>query len=247
MVSIIIPSYNCRDYIVETIHSVLKQTYNDYEVIIIDDKSTDGTPCLIQTALNLDERFQLVLFDTNQGVAAARNKGIEMASGEFIAFLDGDDLWDHTKLEKQISFMKENAYPFTYTYYEKVDPDGNPLNIKITSPDEVNYHMMLKSNYIGCSTVIYNQNTLGKIYMPDIQKRQDYATWLKILKTSDKGYCLKKVLMFYRMRPNSISSNKLGLIQYNWQLFREVEGFGRFKSLYYLLCNIFNKIILRSK
>ncbi|MDP3388049.1 MAG: glycosyltransferase family 2 protein [Eubacteriales bacterium] len=247
MVSIIIPSYNCKDYIIETLHSVLNQTFSDYEVLIVDDKSTDGTPEVIKSAINLDKRFRLVLFDKNQGVTVARNKGIEMASGEFIAFLDGDDLWEPAKLEKQIDFMKKNGYPFTYTYYEKIDSYGNPSNIMVTSPDEVDYRKMLKSNYIGCSTVIYNQNALGKIYMPNIRKRQDYGMWLKILKITDKGYCLKECLMRYRIRPDSISSNKLGLVRYNWRLFRTIEGFGVIKSLYYLFYNIFNKIIQRSR
>lgn len=246
MVSIIIPSYNCREYISETINSVLNQTYSDYEVFIIDDKSSDGTPELVQNKIAFDNRFHLIRLDDNQGAAKARNIGIEMAAREFIAFLDGDDLWKPTKLEKQIGFMNEKNYPFTYTYYEKIDSNGKLLEPKVTSPDEINYIKMLKSNYIGCSTAIYNQAILGKIYMPDIRKRQDYGLWLKILKSTEKGYCLKETLMQYRVRPGSISRNKLGLIRYNWKLFREIEGFGSFKAMYYLFCNIYNKIINRS-
>jgi glycosyltransferase involved in cell wall biosynthesis len=243
LVTIIIPTFNCELYIRETFESLKRQSYDDFEAIIIDNASTDGTVDLITNLTIKDSRFKIIKLDKNLGAAGGRNTGIEIASRKYISFLDSDDLWLPQKLEKQVEFMENNDYDFTYTYYEKVDQEGKSLGKIKKSNSIADYKSLLKTNFIGCSTVMYNQEALGKIYMPQIAKRNDYATWLAILKKIENGYCLEEVLVQYRVHENSLSSNKLNLVKYNWKLFRDLEGFGRIKSSYYLFWNILNKIL----
>ena len=243
MVTIIIPTYNCAEYIIDTLESVKSQTYKDYEVIIVDNASTDDTLKIVTDLTIDDNRFKVIKLDNNLGAAGGRNEGIKLAVNKYISFLDSDDIWLQNKLEKQVEFMESNNYDFTYTYYEKVDQTGKSLSKIRKSNKTADYNSLLKSNFIGCSTVMYNQEKLGKVFMPLIAKRNDFATWLKILKIIERGYCLEEVLVKYRIRENSLSSNKLNLIKYNWKLFRDLEGFSIIKSTYYLSWNILNKIL----
>ena len=243
LVSIITPSYKSKRFISKTIESVLSQTYQNWEMLIVDDLSPDDSNEIIEEYIKKDNRIKLIKLEKNSGPAIARNKAIEEAKGRYIAFLDADDLWMPEKLEKQIDFMKENGYELTYTNYETMREDGEKLNNTIIAPSSLTYKQLLISNKIGCLTAIYDTKRIGKVYMPLIKKRQDYGLWLNILKKVDKAYNIDKTLGVYRIMSNSISSNKFDLIKYNYALFREHEGFSSIKSLYYLAWNIYIKLI----
>ncbi|MCG3727439.1 glycosyltransferase family 2 protein [Vibrio cincinnatiensis] len=245
MVSIITPSYNCANYIFETISSVLSQTYSEWEMIIVDDCSTDNSVSVIKSHIEKDSRIKLIQLNENSGAAIARNTAIEAAQGRYIAFLDSDDLWEPEKLATQISFMQKNDIAFSFSAYHKVDEQG--VNIgKVDVPEKVTYQKLLKCCVIGCLTAIYDTQKLGKVYMPLIRKRQDFGLWLHILKKCDSAYGLNIPLAKYRIRKDSISSNKLKAAQYNWKLYREVEKLSLFKSVYYFSHYAINGV-LRSR
>lgn len=234
LVSIITPAYNCEKYIGETIESVLKQSYENWELIIVDDCSTDNTKSVVEEYIKRDKRIKYYSLDVNSGAAVARTKAMELASGEYIAFLDSDDLWMPNKLEKQISFMKANNYNFTCTSYEQVDENGNSLNKVIKAKKKTDYNGVLLSCPVGNSTVIYNAKNLGKFVVPNIRKRNDDALWLQILKKEKYIYGMPDIVAKYRVRHDSISSNKLSLIKYHWKLYREIENLSILRSLFHI-------------
>jgi len=246
LISIITPMFNSERFIVSTIKSVQEQTYQNWEMIIIDDGSTDGSIKLVRTYLNNDKRIQLISLEKNQGPAKARNEGIKMACGRYISFLDSDDLWHPNKLIKQIKFMKINNYNFTFTSFAKINEQGVMLSDKlIDSPMQLSYSDLLKSDYIGCLTSIYNAGEIGKVYMPDIIKGQDYCCWLEILKKGSNAYYLKEQLAFYRVRTNSISSNKVFALMHQWHILRHVEDLPFFKCLCFITTYIYYGISKR--
>ncbi len=232
LVSIITPSYKSEKFIKRTIESVLNQTYTNWEMIIIDDCSPDNSNKIIEEYTKKDKRIKLIKLKKNSGPAIARNKGIELAEGRFIAFLDADDQWLPQKLEKQISFMKKENIPLTYSSYYIVDEEDKPLGKYIVEPT-ITYKELLKRNMIGCLTGIYDTKKLGKVYMPNILKRQDHALWLKILKEIKETKGILEPLAIYRMRKNSVSSNKLISARYQWKLYRDIENLSIFETLYY--------------
>lgn len=242
LVSIITACYNSEKHISDTINSILDQTYQNWELLLVDDCSTDKTLNIINTFASLDRRIKVFQLTENSGAAVARNKAIKEAEGRFIAFLDSDDRWLPLKLEKQIAFMISNGYSFTHTAYELIDEFGNTSKKTIKPAEVLRYNDMLYSNKIGCLTAIYDQHQLGKIEMPLLRKRQDYGLWLKILQPGIKAYGFSEVLSQYRKTQNSMSSNKMELIKWNWKLFREVQGLSFTKSIYYLVCNIGSKL-----
>ena len=243
LVSIITPVYNCKAFLPEAARSVMEQTWGNWEWIIVDDGSVDGSFDLARSLAEQDSRIRTERLESNMGPAAARNRAIDMAKGRFIAFLDCDDLWKPEKLEKQVGFMLEGVIGFSYSYYEVIDEAGAPLDRTVRPPLKLTYRDMLRKNHIGCLTAIYDAAALGKMYMPLIRKRQDYGLWLQILKRVDFAHCLPEVLAVYRLRGSSVSSEKMELLRYNWMLFREVEGLSFFVSLRCLLWNIGNKVL----
>lgn len=208
---------------------------------MVDDYSSDYSEAIIKSYQKKDARIKYYKLEKNSGAGIARNKAIELASGNFIAFLDSDDQWHPEKLKKQIAFMQENRYHFTFTAYEIIDPEGNPIGKTIPSKKRVTYKSALYKNPIGCLTVMYDVGYFGKQYMPSIRKRQDYALWLKLLKMSD-AYGLSECLSSYRTGNQSISSNKLKLIRYEWKIYREIEGLSLVKSTFYLFSAILIKL-----
>jgi len=242
LVSIITPLYNSEKLISETIESVASQSYKNFEMIIVDDCSSDNGVNIVKKYQKNDDRIKLIKLSKNSGAAVARNTAIKNAHGRYIAFLDSDDLWSSKKLELQIKFMHENYYAFTYTNYQKMSESGELIDEIVKSPSKLDYKKALHTNYIGCLTAIYDRKKLGKVYMPEIRKRQDYGLWLKILKQVD-GYCLNETLAYYRVRDNSVSSNKLNLIKYHWKLYRDIENLSLFKSLYYIFYTIILKLL----
>lgn len=245
LVSIITPSYNSAKFIGKTIDSVISQTYKNWEMIIIDDCSTDSSAEFIKTYEEKDSRIKLVQLKENSGAAVARNIGIQLAQGRFIAFLDSDDSWLPEKLEKQLKFMLINNYYFTYTSYFKIN-ENNEILGTMYIPSKVNYSQLLKTCVIGCLTVIYDAEKIGKQEFPLIRKRQDFALWLKILKKVDYAYGLQENLANYTIRSDSISANKLNAAKYNWFLYRNIEKLSLFVSFYYFLHYVI-KGIIRSK
>ncbi len=217
--------------------SVQAQTHTNWEQIFIDDCSSDGSEALIKKFQEKDPRIKYHRLVKNSGAGIARNKGIEVAQGDYIAFLDSDDQWYPEKLEKQLCFMQENLYHFTFTDYSLIDESGHELSKIVKSKSKVTYKSALYKNPIGCLTVIYNVHFFGKQYMPSIRKRQDYALWLKLLKKTE-GYGLSECLAKYRTGNVSISSNKFDVLKYEWKIYREVEGLSFHKSIFYLISAI---------
>lgn len=221
--------------------SVLAQTYANWEHILVDDCSTDGSETLIRAYQKNDHRIKYFRLSQNGGAGIARNKAIELAEGDYIAFLDSDDLWHPKKLEKQLRFIQKNKYHFTFTDYNMVDDTGRVLPKYVRCKPKVTYKKALYKNPIGCLTVMYDVTFFGKQYMPSIRKRQDYALWLQLLKKTD-GYGLNECLSSYRTGNDSISANKLDLIKYEWKIYREVEELSWLKSSFYLVSAIFLKM-----
>ena len=243
LVSIITPCYNADKYIAQCIASVQKQTYYNWEMLIVDDCSTDHSVEIIETFQKNDERIKLIRLDLNSGAAISRNKAIYQAKGNYMAFLDADDMWLPSKLELQILFMQKNKYVFTYTSYEEIDETGHFLKLKSIFKAQLNYRDLWAANRIGCLTAVYDVKQLGKMYMPNIRKRQDYALWLTILK-QPHIYCfgLNEVLSQKRILQSSISSNKLEMLYWNFRMFRNTQYYGIAKSLYCLGLNVFYRV-----
>jgi glycosyltransferase involved in cell wall biosynthesis len=233
LVSIITPSYNSVRFISETIESVLDQTYIHWEMIIIDDGSSDNSIKIVESYLLKDSRIKLIKLSKNMGPATTRNYGIKEAKGRYIAFLDSDDLWYPNKLLQQISFMYNNDIALSYTRYNHIEEKSKKIINEIYIPSKVSYSELLKQNIIGCLTAIYDTKKLGKIYMPEIRQRQDYALWLDILKKIPYAYGIEESLASYRVRSTSISSNKWIASKYNWKLYREIEKLALHKAIYY--------------
>ncbi|QWV04245.1 glycosyltransferase [Pseudoalteromonas shioyasakiensis] len=235
LVSIIMPAYNSEKYISESIESVLKQTYHNWELLITDDRSQDSTRTIVESYLKKDARIKLFINTENSGAGAARNNSIKQANGRFIAFLDSDDLWLPKKLELQIKFMLNNNFAFTYTAYQKFNIK-NRLGI-VNPPLSTNYKKLLRSNVIGCLTAIYDVNILGKRYMPLIRKRQDMGLWLEILKDTDTAYCLSNVLSLYRV-DSGMTQNKFKVLLWQWRFYREVVELSYLTSVKYFFMYI---------
>ena len=232
LVSIIMPTYNCAKFIGKTIESVIAQTYENWELIIVDDCSKDNTEEVVSKYK--DNRIKYHRLENNSGAAVARTEAMKKARGSYMSFLDSDDLWKKDKLEKQLEFMNKNNYNFTCTEYEQIDEEGNKLNKVIKVKKRADYNRILLDCPVGNSTVMYNVEKLGKFEVPNIRKRNDDALWLQILKEEKYIYGMPDILMEYRIRSNSISSNKLSLVKYHWQLYREIEHLSVFRSVFHI-------------
>lgn len=241
-VSIIMPNYNCENFLEKTINSVLNQTYSDWELLIVDDCSTDNSVEIIKSYCEKDERIRLFINEENSGAAASRNRALREATGKWIAFLDSDDLWLSEKLEKQLAFMSENGYKFSYTSYEHVDENGEKLHIKVTGPRVLSKRKMFRYCYPGCLTVMYDCSDIGVVQIPDeiANGENDYAIWLKVVKYY-KCYYLCEVLSLYRVRNSSLShkSSKLKLTKNHYKLFKLSEKRSSVGALFCVLRNLF--------
>lgn len=235
LVSIITPAYNCANYIGTTIESVLSQTYSYWEMIIVDDCSSDNTEEVVLRYASKDSRIKYKKLEVNSGAAVARNVAMSMATGQYIAFLDSDDVWLPDKLSAQIQFMQENNYKFTCTDYEQIDETGRCLGKIIHCREKADYNRVLLDCPIGNSTVMYDVTQMGKFEVPNIRKRNDDALWLKMLKSEKFIYGLNQVLVQYRVRHDSISANKFQLIKYHWVLYRKIEHLNIMRSIFYIL------------
>ena len=242
LVSVIIPVYNKQEFIEDTIKSVLMQTYENLEIILVDDASTDNSVKIIEKYLR--KNIKLIKLKENLGVAIARNTAIEKARGKYIALLDADDMWKKDKLEKKISFAEKNHYDFTFTGYERITEDGNRIKKVVQVPETINYKQALKNTIIATSGVVLNVESLGKdlIKMPNVRRGQDTATWWKILRSGVEAYGLNENLHQYRKNKNSLSRGKITSLKRTWNIYRNVENISFTKTCYYFPFYMFNAI-----
>ena len=236
LVSIVMPSYNTAGFIDKSIESVLAQTYTNWELIIVDDCSTDNTEEIVNSFE--DERIKFFKNETNSGAAVSRNKALREAKGKWIAFLDSDDLWHPEKLERQIAFMEENDYHFSYTKYSEISEDGEPIGKTVSGPKHISVTGMYNYCWPGCLTVMYDAEVVGLVQIEDIKKNNDYAIWLKVIKKAS-CHLLDEVLGEYRKRSGSISRHGyMALIKWHYKLFREADGHSAIGSAFLTLRNL---------
>lgn len=247
LVSILMPTFNAEKFIKVAIESVQKQTYENWEMILVDDASKDETVKIIADFAQKDSRIKLFQLETNSGNGFARNKALEKASGKYIAFLDADDLWLSTKLEKQIQFLKANNLPFTFSFYDCIDDNGNNLNRRVQTPIPLTYKQLFFCNYVGNLTAIYDADFFGKIKLESSQKRQDWRLWLTILKQIKTAEAVPESLAFYRIRKDSISSSKFKLIKHNFGVYREFHGCNFVFSVLLMMRFLFTQLIIKPK
>lgn len=245
LVSIIMPSYNAARFISESIDSVRTQTYSNWELLITDDCSKDNTLDIVRKYEQLDHRVRIFVLPNNSGAAAARNNSLRHAKGQFIAFLDSDDIWKPKKLEHQLSFMCSNNYALTFTNYELMTEDGHLLSKILDMPNSLTYDQYLKNTAIGCLTTMVDKTKVGDFSMPLIRSSQDMATWLLLLKRTERAYALNENLATYRLVNNSNSSKKIKAAKDVWRVYREFEHLPFLKSIYSFLGYIFHAILKR--
>ena len=245
LVSVIMPSYKSEKFISDSIDSVLRQTYNNWEMIIIDDLSPDNSNEVISKYVNKDRRIRLICLRENCGPAVARNTGIKIAKGRYIAFLDSDDIWLPEKLEKQVGFMDDNGLPISYGSYYTINRDGKRIGIRRVCPC-ISYVDMLKSNHIGNLTGIYDVSKIGKYYMDNVG-HEDYTLWLKILRDVGEAKGIEDPLAEYRLLDDSLSSNKIKAICWQWIIYRDIVKMNLGERLYYMFCYVYHGIAKRLK
>jgi glycosyltransferase involved in cell wall biosynthesis len=233
-VSVIMPAYNSSAYIDQTIRSVLYQSFPNWELIIVDDGSQDETPGILADYASRYNRIKTIFNKQNLGPALSRNEGIRVSKGRYITFLDSDDFWDKDFLTEMYKFISQNEYVFVFSSYNRVKENGEFVDT-FNVPQKVSYKSLLKTCPISCLTALYDSEAIGKFYMPDIKKRQDYALWLEILKLTDYAYGYQKPLASYRFRKGSISNNKFQVVKYQWNVYRKHEKLSVPVSLYYLI------------
>lgn len=233
LVSVIMPNFNGAKFLCQAIESVVNQTFDNWELIIIDDSSDDESLELIQRYADKDGRILLLNNEINSGVAFSRNRGISLASGKYIAFLDSDDVWLPQKLERQIELFNKYNCKIAYSAYEVINESNDVLG-KVIPPEKLNYNRLLKSNYIGNLTGIFDAAALGKPIVFDMG-HEDYILWLDLLKKTDFAYGTEEVLARYRKKEKSVSSNKLRTIKWQWRIYRDHQKFNFFKSLYLMV------------
>lgn len=225
------PLYNGGDYVLSSIESVRQQTFESWELIVVDDASVDQSRKIVSALSLVDTRIRMILLDKNGGPAVARNAGLDAAKGRFIAFLDCDDLWVPEKLARQLSAMVRKGEAISFTAMFRADEKLEKV-VSRGVPPRVSYFDMLKTNYIGCSSAMYDSEVLGKVRAPLLRRRQDYGLWLLLLKKTQYAYGINEPLVIYRVRSGSVSSNKITTAFYTWRLYRRVEGLAFLFSLW---------------
>ena len=234
LVSIVIPTYNSAKYITETIQSVQKQTHHNWEMIVVDDCSSDNTVDIIKEIIAKDNRIQLHKLKSNSGPAFARNKGIEHVKGKYMTFLDADDIWFNDFIENSIKTITETRIHFVFSSYKRSDETLSFIYSDFIVPQKVTYTDILKTNSISCLTAFIDIEVLGKKSMPLIQKRQDMGLWLQYLKEIPFAYGIQEPKAIYRIRKDSLSRKKGNLVKYQWQFYRTIEKLNVVKSMYYM-------------
>ena len=245
LVSIITPCYNSVEFIEQTIDSVLEQSYINWEMIIVDDGSTDKSQDIILKKSKEDKRIKPIFLKQNVGVAEARNIAIRKAKGRFLAFLDSDDIWNNKKIEKQIDFMLNRNIAFSFTSYQPINKRGEKKYTIVNVPEKINYYGYLKNTVIGCLTVMLDKKLVGDFTIPNIRSSQDMSLWLMIMKRDITAYGMSEVLAKYRVSSSSNSSNKIRAALDVWMVYRKLEKLSFIYSLYCWLCYIYNALVKR--
>lgn len=242
LVSVIMPCYNMEKFIAFTIESVQQQTYTQWELLIVDDASTDRTADIVESHQKQDDRIHFFVKPQHSGIADTRNRCIQMAKGRYLAFLDSDDLWHPEKLEQQLRFMMERKIGFSYSSYDCVDEQGNPLEKIVKSAGNLDYKAYMHNTIIGCSTVMIDTDIIGNVVVPNFRTSEDTATWLNILKRGFLAYAIEQPLTSYRIRQHSASSNKLKASSDLWRVYRQQEKLSLFKAIGYFVSYAFNAV-----
>jgi glycosyltransferase involved in cell wall biosynthesis len=245
LVSVVTPVWNAAATLGDTVASVRAQSLGDWELLLVDDASTDGSRDLARALAGGEPRIRLIERATNGGAAAARNAAIRAARGRLIAFLDADDRWYPEKLARQTAFMAAHGHAFVFAGYRRVDAGGRPLGV-VRPPPRVSRDALLHGNVIGCLTAVYDAGRLGKVEMPDLRRRQDYGLWLRLLRAVPYAHALPEPLADYRVAPASLSGGKLGAAKATWTLYREAEGLGRARAGWYLANNLARAALKRA-
>ena len=241
------PTYKCGRFIAESIRSVQAQTYQNWELIVVDDYSKDGTINVVQDIQKEDRRIRLFQNALNSGAAVSRNYALHEAKGRWIAFLDSDDLWEPTKLEKQIKFMEENGYAFSYHEYIEIDEQDKELGVHVSGKEHVGKFDMFACCWPGCLSVMYDAEKIGLIQINDIKKNNDTALWLKVIKKTD-CYLLPEILGKYRRRANSITPKPLWKrIWAHYPLFRVAEEMNPISATFWVIMNVFGNAYKKMK
>ncbi|WKA50169.1 glycosyltransferase family 2 protein [Planococcus liqunii] len=241
LISIIMPAYNAEEYIEDAINSVLSQSYKEWELIIIDDCSNDKTSKIAEKFGQRDARLRLIKNNENMGVSETRNKGINLALGEWIAFLDSDDLWEITKLEKQLLCANEEGASFVFTGSSFINKEGKPFKGILEVPKTVDFNKLKKHNIISCSSVLVKKEYFTTIKMEHDNMHEDYATWLRILKTGTLAFGVNEPLLVYRLSISSLSGNKLKTIGVTYKLFRLID-LNPASSIYFTSMHLMNSV-----
>lgn len=236
LVSIITPLHNSERYVSETIDSVRAQTYANWEMVIVDDCSTDGSVALVRKYQKMDPRVRLLSLPTHGGPAVARNTGIGDAKGRYVIFLDSDDLWFPHLLQTELSFIAEKEAAIVFASYERSLEDRKTSVGPFIVPEQVCYKDLLKTCSISCLTGMYDTAKVGKVYMPDFPKREDYGVWLEILRRGHVAWGITEPLALYRMRKGSVSRNKVRVALQQWKYYRTQEHLTLPQSIYYFCC-----------
>lgn len=237
LVSIITPTYNCGKFIGETIESVLAQSYPYWEMIIVDDCSTDNTREIVSQYT--DSRIKYICLEKNSGAAIARNMALQLAQGRWIAFLDSDDLWKREKLKNQLAFMQKNDYGFTYHEYDEIDENSKLIGVTVSGKKKLGKFDMFACCWPGCLAVMYDANKIGCIQIENVKKDNDSAIWLKAIK-KQKCYLLKENLALYRRRQGSITPTGLiSKVKWHYHLFRIAEKMNPISSFFLMCMNVF--------
>lgn len=247
LVSIITPCYNSAKYIAQSIYSVINQSYSNWELLIIDDGSTDDTISIVKKIALSDSRIHLIQLTKNQGSGVARDAALNLAKGSYIAFLDADDVWKPNKLEKQLTFMKENNLPLTFSFYELIDEVSNSLSVIVTSPKMITYKQLFFCNWVGNLTGIYSVDFFGKVPISSIKKRQDWILWLTLVKKAGSITPTPLNLAYYRVRKDSLSASKWKLIKYNFLVYRDFHQQNIFKATISLVQFLVTQFFIKPK
>jgi len=247
LVSVIMPAFNSAEFIVAAIESVQKQTYLNWELLVIDDASNDLTVASVQNFASSDSRIKLLKNQKNLGAGASRNTGINVANGSFISFLDADDLWMSEKLDVQVNFMLKNNLAMSFSSYRLMTEKGEILSEIVEALPKLSYKKLLKSNYVGNLTGMYKADKIGKIYSPLLRKRQDWGLWLSVLKKAGSASGIEQPLACYRLRNKSISHKKTALLKYNFQIYNKVLDFSFLKSCKYMSRFLWEHFMIKTK
>lgn len=234
LVSVITSSYNTERYIAEAVESVIAQTYGNWEMIIADDCSTDGTADIAEKYAEADSRIKVIRLPENRGNANAKNTAMDHAKGRYIAFLDSDDVWLPEKLSTQIGFMQKNGLAFVHSSYLLINSESRYIGSFITK-DVSGYGDLLKTCSIGILTAVYDTGMLGKRYFTDTERSEDYLLWLELMKELGEMRCIREPLAKYRIRRGSVSANKFRSAQFHWKIYRDICGMNFPRSLYYFV------------